>query len=197
MSYILQALKKSELERAQATADNSKQEQIIEADTAPQTEPKISSSWSLYFVYLSLLAVLILILWKIFSVPAALLETEAELEPQPFFIEESPHVVESISHAKSDDTEDNTGREINVSTEAVAIERAPNEILTRLPVMEITSHIYSTQAQRRSIVVNGERLVEGDYIAPNLQVKKITPQGMVVNIEGWSLLVARSRGWGQ
>jgi hypothetical protein len=33
-------------------------------------------------------------------------------------------------------------------------------------------------------------------VAAEIQVKEITPQGMVIEINGWSLIVGRSRGWG-
>jgi len=64
-----------------------------------------------------------------------------------------------------------------------------------MPNLEITSHIYSSQATRRSIVVNGERLAEGDFVAGQIQVKEITHQGMVLKVKDSLLAVNRSRGW--
>ena len=79
---------------------------------------------------------------------------------------------------------------------AIVIEQAPKELLDELPIMEISSHIYSTQANRRSIIVNNQRLVEGDFVSPGVQVQQITNQGMIVQAQGQLLIVNRSRGWG-
>jgi hypothetical protein len=44
-------------------------------------------------------------------------------------------------------------------------------------------------------VVNGERLVETDFISSRVQVKEITHQGMIINVDGLPLVIDRSRGW--
>jgi len=77
----------------------------------------------------------------------------------------------------------------------LAVERASKNIQSLIPTLEISSHIYSSLAVRRSIVVNGERLVEGDFISPEIQVKEITQQGMIIDVNDWPLVVSRSRGW--
>lgn len=76
-----------------------------------------------------------------------------------------------------------------------AVEQASVEIKALIPNIVISSHIYSTLPKRRSIVVNGERLVETDFIAAQVQIKEITHQGMIIDVNGWPLVVSRSRGW--
>jgi hypothetical protein len=83
----------------------------------------------------------------------------------------------------------------NEVSKVLSIEQAEESLLDRIPNISITSHIYSSQAKRRSIVVNDERLVEGDFVAAKVQVKEITHQGMILNVNGSLLAVSRSRGW--
>ena len=85
--------------------------------------------------------------------------------------------------------------EVEAEVEIIGIEQASDSLLDQMPSLEITSHIYSSQAKRRSIVVNGERLAEGDFVAGQIQVKEITHQGMVLKVKGSLLAVNRSRGW--
>lgn len=84
---------------------------------------------------------------------------------------------------------------IEEKPEVLSIEQANESLLAQIPNISITSHIYSSQAKRRSIVVNDERLVEGDFVAAKVQVKEITHQGMILEVNGSLLAVSRSRGW--
>ena len=81
------------------------------------------------------------------------------------------------------------------TVEVIDIEQADQAQLIKIPSLIITSHIYSSQANRRSIVINNERLVEGDYVANQVQIKEITHQGMILNVDGLLFAVSRSRGW--
>jgi general secretion pathway protein B len=80
-------------------------------------------------------------------------------------------------------------------TPKIAVELAAKDTQSRIPNINISSHIYSSLPTRRSIVVNGERLAETDFITPNVQVKEITHQGMIIEVDGLSLVIDRSRGW--
>ena len=216
MSYILDALKKSELERAQANADDFKVRsgEIINQVAEPtlnQPADSIlddSNVWVIKGVYLILLLLLAVVLFKVF-------ETTGYKEAEPEVINESKIIVPNVINPVLNDDDDESARQavrtdikMGVLTDTssikpkegirapIAIEQAPQDIIDSLPILDISSHIFSTQAARRSIVVNGQRLIEGEYVAAEIQVKEITPQGMVIEINGWSLIVGRSRGWG-
>jgi general secretion pathway protein B len=77
----------------------------------------------------------------------------------------------------------------------IAVELATKDTQSLIPNIKISSHIYSSLPARRSIVVNGERLAETDFITPNVQVKEITHKGMIIEVDGLSLVIDRSRGW--
>lgn len=78
---------------------------------------------------------------------------------------------------------------------AIQAEQASENLQSMIPNIEVSSHIYSSLPGRRSIVVNGQRLVETDFISPLVQVKEITHQGMVIDVDGSPLTIDRSRGW--
>ncbi len=195
MSYILQALKKSEQERQQAiqVESSSPNEQALVEGIAQKKEvEKLNASWVLNAVYGFLLVILVFILLKLFSGGEA---HEKQLVSE---VSSSTSVTEERKAEVQSEGEPALSKQpASLLREALAIEQAPSELLADLPVMAISSHIYSTQPERRSIVVNGERLTEGSFIAASVQVKEITHQGMVVDVNGWSLVVSRSRGWGQ
>lgn len=96
---------------------------------------------------------------------------------------------------KMTEPEDVEGIVAEEKPEVLSIEQANESLLAQIPNISITSHIYSSQAKRRSIVVNDERLVEGDFVAAKVQVKEITHQGMILEVNGSLLAVSRSRGW--
>ena len=77
----------------------------------------------------------------------------------------------------------------------IPAEQASDKLQSMIPNIEVSSHIYSSLPGRRSIVVNGQRLVEADFITPQVQVKEITHQGMVIDVDGSPLKIDRSRGW--
>ena len=78
---------------------------------------------------------------------------------------------------------------------AIDIEQASVDLVKDIPSLNISSHIFSTQASRRSIVVNNNRLIEGSYITSDVRIYTITNNGMVIDVQGQLLTVNRSRGW--
>jgi len=193
VSYILEALKKSEVERQQATqqeAELSKAEHSVSNAHTVEKNKDEGSSWVLKGVYLALLVILVFILLKLFET------SNITSDIKPLADDRSVDVSllqDRMSAAKPQKMTESTPS----IKEIMAIEQAPKEVLATLPDLAISSHIYSTQSERRSIVVNNERLQEGGFIAPQVQIKEITHQGMVIEVQGWSLVVGRSRGWSQ
>ena len=197
MSYILQALKKSEQERALAAGlEVDPADGVVKSVNDVEGKSESASSWPLYAIYLTLLSVMLLILWQILVSDKEIQYEESgqntRMDVRQEIVTASAEKIEMSNEAFEAQQVKNPAQ-----AEAINLERAPKEILEQLPKIEITSHIYSTDASRRSIVVNAKRLVEGDFIAPNLFLKQITAQGMIVDIQGWLLLVDRSRGWDQ
>lgn len=193
MSYILEALKKSEQERELAAQriESEVVSEVVGAGELVAQPVEAQSKWLLNTVYLSLLILLVLILFKLFYTPTS--NTDQKVGESNLQLAEQYEVQNINTDLKVEVNENSVP--LLPENKLIAIEQAPNHILASMPTLRISSHIYSTQADRRSIVVNGQRMIEGDFVAPNIQILEITHQGMVVSAEDLALEVSRSRGW--
>lgn len=54
----------------------------------------------------------------------------------------------------------------------------------RLPEIEISLHFYSSNPTLSMVRINGRNLREGDRVAPGLRLEQITPTGVVLDHEG-------------
>ena len=50
-----------------------------------------------------------------------------------------------------------------------------------IPDMTFSSHMYSSMPRFRSIIINGKRLKEGQYLNQELQVREITESGVIMS----------------
>lgn len=72
----------------------------------------------------------------------------------------------------------------------------PKAVLARVPDLNITGHIFSTQASMRRVTINGQNWVAGEWLSDDVQLHSITATGITLELEGrWRLDVSRSRGW--
>ena len=71
----------------------------------------------------------------------------------------------------------------------------PLESLRRIPALMINSHIYSPLADKRSVTINNRAWREGEPLAEGIVLQEITPQGIVLDVDGWPLPVNRQQGW--
>jgi general secretion pathway protein B len=54
---------------------------------------------------------------------------------------------------------------------------------TQIPSMAFSAHMYSSERPERWVRVNGRRLIEGDFIAENLQLVNIEPQKVILSFK--------------
>ena len=224
MSYILAALKKSELERKQLETDSDdKAAAQVSALSKPYELSASSETRAVNMTSVSLfvMAALIVLLsyWlldykelfssasgsaisgsaiKDSSIHDSLKDKSVIIaEPSTHEVLKRDEVIESaaIEHVVIEPTAVRAAVIEESTVEVIDIEQADQAQLIKIPSLIITSHIYSSQANRRSIVINNERLVEGDYVANQVQIKEITHQGMILNVDGLLFAVSRSRGW--
>ena len=224
MSYILAALKKSELERKQLETDSDDKAAAQVSALSKPYELSASSevrAVNMTSVSLFVMAALIVLLsyWlldykELFSSASGSVIKDSVIkdssihnslkdksviiaEPSTHEVLKRDEVIESaaIEHAVIEPTAVRAAVIEESTVEVIDIEQADQAQLIKIPSLIITSHIYSSQANRRSIVINNERLVEGDYVANQVQIKEITHQGMILNVDGLLFAVSRSRGW--
>ena len=60
----------------------------------------------------------------------------------------------------------------------------PESLRRDLPPLDVSGYIYADLASDRSIIINRRFLREGDQLASDLLLEKLTPAGMVLNFRG-------------
>lgn len=217
MSYILAALKKSEQEREQLDSSAGHGETSVSVGRASDTSTVNIVQRPLRVIYLLVVVVLLFVLAYLLLKPVV--NTDSEIVVAEALLIEAPLIEAPLTDAAAvevsvaevlavkavDITEeassikegftDKTEVIDGVVDDVIDIEQASEALLAHIPSILITSHIYSSQAKRRSIVINDERLVEGDFVAAKVQVKEITHQGVILRVNDSLLAVSRSRGW--
>jgi general secretion pathway protein B len=61
----------------------------------------------------------------------------------------------------------------------------PASIQAEIPSLTIGGYIYSSNKADRTVLINRRLLREGDEVAPDLTLERLTPSGMVLNYKGF------------
>jgi general secretion pathway protein B len=208
MSYILDALKKSEQERGRGSAPSV---QTLHSSNVNYRANKVQL-WPyvlLAAVVINLAALFYFILVEpgadtVVQVPATQ-HTEAAATVTPAITHSEPAASETELARIQDDTiykqitlPAENGQAAQYTTSQVenspppAPARAtvmdkdelPFDVQQHIPMMEFSAHVYSSNPLQRSIVINGRFMEEGDYLATDLFLSEITPEGAIFNYQG-------------
>jgi general secretion pathway protein B len=68
---------------------------------------------------------------------------------------------------------------------AVPLRELPEDIQRELPKLTTNGYLYSTSKADRTVLINQKLRHEGDHVAPDLLLEKLTPSGMVLNYKGY------------
>ena len=71
----------------------------------------------------------------------------------------------------------------------------PIDVQQQIPAMTFSSHIYSDDAKFRMVNINGKLLHEGDMVATGLRLVRITEEGVVLKFEGYTFEVSVLHDW--
>jgi general secretion pathway protein B len=208
MSFILDALRKSEHERERRALPG-----LVEAPVARGARPALP--WILAGVGVLLLinvAGLGYLLWRPAApvpVPAAGAEapvTTGALAPAPMptgaarvrplaaeagpadptlDVPEPPPVTHAAPAEASTVAPPVTlARAPPAAPSAPLLRQLPAAVASSLPPLNLDLHVYSPVAAQRFVIVNGQRLREGSVLREGLNVEQITPDGVVLNHHG-------------
>jgi general secretion pathway protein B len=201
MSYILDALKKSDHERKQGSIPS------LQTVHIPASVEANAARWP-YIVIALLMLSLAFVLgmlrpWEATSegvvkvTPPILISPQklVVIKPQPIqsytkptavtpqleplFIERSP-VISAITPP------------VNTVEQAPSLEMGsvphlsemPPLVQQAIPDMEFAGHVYSSDASQRSVIVNGHSMSEGEVVIEGLKVEQIIRNGVVFNYQG-------------
>ncbi|MEO8718078.1 MAG: general secretion pathway protein GspB [Burkholderiales bacterium] len=116
------------------------------------------------------------------SKPQARIPSAAPAAPRQAATEVSRKALEPVPEQRA-----NTGAAaVAPAQTAMSMAELPVAIQQELPAMSITVHAYSAKPADRLVGINNRLLREGNEVAPGLKLERITPDGMILNYKGYS-----------
>ena len=64
------------------------------------------------------------------------------------------------------------------------MDELPFDVLQQIPTLEFSAHVYSSNPLQRSVVINGRFMEEGDRLSGDLFLSEITPDGAIFEFQG-------------
>ena len=197
MSYILDALKKSEQERGHGD--------IPDVQTVHSSSLNYRNEKKAYWPYVLIIAVLLNLIAIVYFI--ANKEKPAETGNLEQTVNAVTHTtVESdvIADKKTQQAEKKKAAVTNTDKQTAGNETKiidfydlPESIKKALPSITISAHVYSTEPMQRSIVINNNFLEEGEYVLDGLVLYEITPNGAIFNYQGTLFSYDVVSGWQQ
>lgn len=168
MSYILDALKKSEQER-QGTAGPS-------VHTIHSAAPKQSANHSMLLVLASICIVSI-------SSAAFFYFKSTTTNPAPVIAQPEPAIIDKPAPTPAASTTSVEQQTIPQAKPKEILEfwQLPDPIQSEIPSLTFSFHVYSESPEKRTIIINKIRLKEGGKPLPNLVLEEITKEGVILN----------------
>ncbi len=212
MSYLLKALQKAEAERKAQ----------LDSAVAPTQSDVTSVALPKSLLVVALL-ILVLVVYSVFK-PNADTEVLADVVTGGGESRQANRELDNglIDAVRSDSEPNDSGpsnSEANAKSHAqmhiandAELEKTINELpaqmlepvelmaltaqqLAQLPSIRFQSHIFSSAAAYRSVVINDRTLNEGSLLAANIKVQEITPQGVVLDVHGTLVKLPKGQDW--
>lgn len=121
-------------------------------------------------------------------------------EPERNNVDVSPELmarfnkaVEAMDDEASQRAEPET--KVTVHDNMPRVDQLPVRLLTRLPTMNFSAHMYASQKEDRWVRVNGIQLMEGDWIDERVQIVNINAQHVVLSFEDTLFTMAALTDW--
>lgn len=77
----------------------------------------------------------------------------------------------------------------------VAIAELPSAVKTQLPDLRFSSHIYASDPDLRMVNINGSSLREGEAVGQGVRLIEITEDGVILGFEDYRFEVSVLRDW--
>jgi len=193
MSYILDALNKSEQEKTETKTPglNTVHQRVERPDS------RTPQRWQIIVGVILTLNVAALAAWYFTSGDSA--ETEMTVQPPPrsslpAITENTPAASQSQSVERQRPTvvRQETARDTRQVQQAMPIQRASATVSrtvtvdasTRLAAIRFSSHIFAADQALRMVVVDGQRMKEGDTLSGGIRLEQITEDGVIFQHNG-------------
>lgn len=178
MSYILDALKKSQQERQQSSNPT------IQSLHQP-IQTAAPSRWPVVAAFLCFFALLIsgfmVFQWMQKDPVAAQTVSEARNDKAEIKTANSPESTVNTEKPVTVEPAQTAQEKPVVANTVLELWQLPDPVQAEIPAMTFSFHVYSNKQERRTIIINGRRLKEGGQVEENLQLLEITETGVVLN----------------
>ncbi len=203
MSYILDALNKSEQERRdQKTPD------LSTVHRAPPPRPQSKFPLLLVITLFAVINIAALGYWllgsqqEVASTPAAAPVTVQTQPPATATTSQPTPAVQSPAPTPMVIEEPVQGTLITPQTafqkpsnEPVRITELPLNVQRQIPDLVFSSHLYSEDASFRMVNINGKMIREGDMVATDLKLLEISEEGVILGFRHYVFEVSVLRDW--
>ena len=198
MSYILEALRKAQAERARGAVPG------VDAQPVPTIAPQSPVGRGAWITaVLALLAVCALLLWlrpwtdsgappaaRAPEPPSAALAVPATPKtataPEP-----APAPAKPLRKLGETAPSEVAAAAVAPAPERIALlQELPAQIQREIPTLAINGYIYASNPADRSVLINNRLRREGDALADGLVLEKLLPREMVLNYRGYRYRVS-------
>lgn len=209
MSYILDALKKSDQKRKQGDVPD------LQSIHVPLTVEAQVSRWP-YVIIIFLLMGLVFLLgwmrpWQTVVIERPVSQGHQLLlqeEKEPVLVEQP--VPEMVAADQADMSESNRQPEqpvrsvvqpAVVETKEIEqlsvphLEELPELIQQAIPDMSFAGHVYSSNPVQRSVIINGSAMGEGDLVIDGLKIEQITRKGVIFDYQAQLFRIDILQDW--
>ena len=203
MSYILDALNKSEEEKKQHRTPG-----LNTIHQKPANRGQVKRLWALIAGSVVILNLLGLIVWVVFLADTPTTDAKVDALPKTqSIIRQAPPENPALTQSKRAVSQD-PGRSVSPTFANSSRERPSAQTdhlqagLTRQITQEISairfsSHIFANDASLRMVVINGQALREGNRFGSGLLLKEITEEGVVVSHQKHEVPISVLSQWAE
>lgn len=121
--------------------------------------------------------------------------SQSDVSVSPELMARFNAAVEALDSKAQDNTPAEEQTRVTVKDELPRVDQLPVRLLTRLPTMNFSAHMYASRPADRWVRVNGRQIGEGDWIADRVQIVNIEAQRVVLSFEDELFTMAALTDW--
>lgn len=77
------------------------------------------------------------------------------------------------------------------------ISELPSDIRSEIPRISFDGHVYSGKREQRSVMINGRKMQEGEMVSADLKLEQITSNGAVFGFKEYRFKLGALQDWGK
>ncbi|WP_018983548.1 general secretion pathway protein GspB [Salinimonas chungwhensis] len=122
-------------------------------------------------------------------------EVPSDSQVSQALLEKFNRAIEELDNNSDEEAQRQPETRVTVSQSLQRVDQLPVRMLTRLPTMKFSAHMYASNPSDRWVKVNGKQLGEGDWIADKVQIVAIEGQRVVLEFEDERFTMAALTDW--